>query len=119
MRCRNRRRFARPRRWCSKARSSRHLAATWGTKGFRDSVRVWTTLTARRSILMNRTACLFFGLIFASQAYAELTVATDFEGGSARHVAIDQAARVIRFMPGGDAARGWPCWWFLRVDGAA
>jgi hypothetical protein len=21
-------------------------------------------------------------------------------------------------MPGGDPARGWPCWWFLRVDGA-
>lgn len=48
---------------------------------------------------------------------AELSVATDFEGGSARVVSIDQATQTIRFMPGGDPARGWPCWWFLRVDG--
>ena len=50
---------------------------------------------------------------------ADLRVATDFEGGSARVESIDQAARVIRFMPGGDPERGWPCWWYLRVDGLA
>jgi hypothetical protein len=49
----------------------------------------------------------------------ELRVRTDFEGGSARVEAIDQAARVIRFMPGGDPERGWPCWWSLRVEGVA
>lgn len=49
---------------------------------------------------------------------AELRVSTDFEGGSALVESIDQAARVIRLMPGGDPQRGWPCWWFLRVDGA-
>jgi hypothetical protein len=48
---------------------------------------------------------------------AALQVVTDFEGGSARVVAIDEATRTVRFMPGGDPARGWPCWWFLRVDG--
>lgn len=49
---------------------------------------------------------------------AELRVSTEFEGGSAIVESIDQDARVIRVMPGGDPQRGWPCWWFLRVDGA-
>ncbi len=57
-------------------------------------------------------------LTYASAA-AELRVSTDFEGGSAKVEAIDQAARVIRFMPDGDPQRGWPCWWYLRVDGVA
>jgi hypothetical protein len=48
---------------------------------------------------------------------AELRVSTDFEGGSARVEEVDQAARIIRLMPGGDPQRGWPCWWFVRVDG--
>ena len=46
-----------------------------------------------------------------------LTVASDFEGASVRDVAIDNAARRISFMPGGDPARGWPCWWYFRVNG--
>jgi len=46
-----------------------------------------------------------------------LTVASDFEGASVREVEIDQAARHISFMPGGDPVRGWPCWWFFRVHG--
>ena len=32
---------------------------------------------------------------------------------------MDQTARVIRFMPGGDPERGWPSWWSLRVEGVA
>jgi hypothetical protein len=48
---------------------------------------------------------------------AELRVSTEFEGGSARIESVDSDARVIRFMPGGDPERGWPCWWYLRVDG--
>ncbi|MEQ1858971.1 MAG: M14 family zinc carboxypeptidase [Chthoniobacteraceae bacterium] len=57
-------------------------------------------------------------LILLCGVRAELKVATDFEGGSARVISIDDATQTIRFMPGGDPARGWPCWWFLRVDGA-
>ena len=52
-------------------------------------------------------------------AAADLRVSTDFEGGSARIESIDQAARIIRFMPDGNPQRGWPCWWYLRVDGVA
>lgn len=48
-----------------------------------------------------------------------IRVLTDFEGASARIEAVDQAARVIRFMPGGDPERGWPCWWSMRVEGVA
>ena len=48
---------------------------------------------------------------------ADLSVSTDFEGGSAKVVAIDQGAKTVRISPAGDPARGWPCWWYLRVDG--
>jgi hypothetical protein len=46
-----------------------------------------------------------------------LSVHADFEGGSVRVLEIDQQARSIRFMPGGDPERGWPCWWYFRIDG--
>lgn len=58
-------------------------------------------------------------LLTCTSGAAELRVSTDFEGGSAKVEAIDQAARVIRFMPGGDPQRGWPCWWYVRLDGVA
>lgn len=56
-------------------------------------------------------------MCLATCAHAEITLVTDFEGGSAKVVAIDQGAKSIRIMPGGDPARGWPCWWYLRVEG--
>lgn len=46
-----------------------------------------------------------------------LTVASDFEGASVRDVEIDEATRSVSFMPGGDPVRGWPCWWYFRVNG--
>lgn len=46
-----------------------------------------------------------------------LKVVSDFEGASVRAVEIDQVTRSVRFMPGGDPARGWPCWWYFRLDG--
>lgn len=46
-----------------------------------------------------------------------LTAASDFEGASVRDVEIDEATRSISFMPGGDPVRGWPCWWYFRVNG--
>lgn len=45
-----------------------------------------------------------------------LSVASDFEGASVRVLKIDQESRTISFMPGGDPNRGWPCWWYLRID---
>jgi len=57
---------------------------------------------------------LLFGTIFA---HAELRVVTDFEGGNAEVVALDQATAKLRIMPALHEGRGWPCWWHLRVDG--
>ncbi len=47
----------------------------------------------------------------------QLTVSADFEGGSVRVLEIDQTLRTVRFTPGGDPARGWPCWWYFRLEG--
>ena len=58
------------------------------------------------------------GLLFAATAgRAELTVSSDFENGSAVVDGIDQATGTIRIHPAGDPQRGWPCWWYFRVDG--
>lgn len=46
-----------------------------------------------------------------------LEVETDFEGASVRVLGMDPAANEVSFMPGGQAERGWPCWWFFRVTG--
>ena len=46
-----------------------------------------------------------------------LRVSSDFEGGSVRVLWIDQEQRVISITPGGDPARGWPCWWYFQIDG--
>ena len=48
---------------------------------------------------------------------AAITVEADFEGASVSAVEIDQTTRIISFMPGGDPARGWPCWWYFKVKG--
>ena len=45
-----------------------------------------------------------------TSAAEALTVASDFEGGSVKVIEISEATRSISFMPGGGAARGWPCW---------
>ncbi len=49
-----------------------------------------------------------------SAAAAELAADSRFEGGSAKVEGIDQQNAVIRFKPGGDPQRGWPCWWATR-----
>ncbi len=61
-------------------------------------------------------AVVLLGLSMAVAA-EPLTVTSDFEGGSVSAVEIDNVARSISFMPGGDPTRGWPCWWFFRVNG--
>lgn len=52
-----------------------------------------------------------------SWAQDSIRVASDFEGASVRVLKIDQASRSVSFMPGGDPERGWPCWWYFRVEG--
>ncbi|MFN0077007.1 MAG: M14-type cytosolic carboxypeptidase [Prosthecobacter sp.] len=52
-----------------------------------------------------------------SSTAADITVESNFEGASVSVVEIDQTARSISFMPGGDPTRGWPCWWYFKVNG--
>lgn len=42
---------------------------------------------------------------------------TDLDGASVHVLKINEATRTISFMPGGDPMRGWPCWWYFRLDG--
>jgi hypothetical protein len=57
--------------------------------------------------------------LLSPPARGEITVSTDFEGGSARVLHVDQKSETVRIAPGGDPTRGWPCWWYVRVDGLA
>lgn len=67
-----------------------------------------------KNLLLTLLPGFFLTVVLRS---AELTVKTDFEGGSALVESIDFATREINLRPGGDPARGWPCWWFVRIDG--
>lgn len=55
-------------------------------------------------------------LLLTSHAMG-LTVEADFEGASVRNPEADAATQTLRFMPGGDPARGWACWWQFRLSG--
>lgn len=73
---------------------------------------------------MNRRLIITFLILTAAACVADsciaadkLTVDSDFEGASVRVLEIDEVARSISFMPGGDPERGWPCWWYFRIDG--
>ncbi len=50
-------------------------------------------------------------------AQAALTVVTNFEGASARVLALEPMTQTIRITPGGHVERGWPCLWYLRLNG--
>lgn len=52
----------------------------------------------------------------ARVAPGKIRVSTNFEGGSARVLEVNEQSRTIRFMPGGQPDRGWTCWWALRID---
>jgi hypothetical protein len=49
---------------------------------------------------------------------APLTVTADIDGGSAEVLSIDPDAASIHIQPALRMGRGWPCWWYFRVDGA-
>ena len=56
-------------------------------------------------------------LLMSLPAAAEITVSADFEGGSVHVHEINQGAGAIRVSPGENPGRGWPCWWYFKVDG--
>lgn len=61
-------------------------------------------------------AISFIAVLIGTAASA-LTIESDFEGASVRVVSSDDATQTVRFMPGGDPKRGWPCWWQFRLTG--
>lgn len=58
---------------------------------------------------------VFVASISASHA---ITLATDFPGGSAEVRLVDAATGRIEISPSHHDGRGWPCWWYFRVEGA-
>ena len=56
-------------------------------------------------------------LMMSGALHAELRVRSDFEGGNAEVVMVDEAARRVRIMPALREGRGWPCWWFFKLEG--
>src|SRR5687767_4315189 len=68
------------------------------------------------------TAVLFVGALFAlprTVAAEEnvLKVSTDFPGGAARVVELDQQDRTIRFEPPEFPQGGLRSWWYFRLEG--
>ena len=53
----------------------------------------------------------------AGQAVPAFQVTSNFEGGSARVLAVDPVTQTVRITPAGDSSRGMPVWWYLRLDG--
>ncbi len=60
---------------------------------------------------------LFLLPLFIITAHAELRVRTDFEGGNAEVVQLDQTTKTLRIMPALHEGRGWPCWWSFKLEG--
>ena len=65
--------------------------------------------------MLHRLAAL---LLFCLPLHAQLTVHHDFPGGAADVLALDADAGRIEIAPPVREGRGWPCWWYLRIDGA-
>lgn len=53
----------------------------------------------------------------AAEPTQSLTVTSDFEGGSAVVNAVDSERGIIDISPSLRPGRGWPCWWYCRIDG--
>ncbi len=56
--------------------------------------------------------------LYAETEFADIAVTTDFPGGSAIVKSIDRKSGVIHITPETQSERGWPCWWYLKVEGA-
>ncbi len=48
---------------------------------------------------------------------AEISVHSDFEGGSVEVLEMDSEKQFMKVMPAAHKGKGWRCWWYFRVDG--
>src|SRR5882724_5890693 len=53
----------------------------------------------------------------ASGADRQFQVITGFPGGSGKVLKLDPASNTVHITPAGDPKRGWPCWWYFRLEG--
>lgn len=54
---------------------------------------------------------------FGDYVSAQMRVSADFPGGSAVVVSVDTDERSVHIRPDVHKDRGWPCWWYCRLDG--
>ncbi|MDB6120235.1 MAG: Zinc carboxypeptidase [Verrucomicrobiaceae bacterium] len=66
---------------------------------------------------MNKLLVLSLLCLLTVSGRAELHVETHFEGGNAQVVSLDQSTRTLRIMPQLHEKRGWPCWWYFKLEG--
>ena len=66
---------------------------------------------------MTRLTITLVVLVTTSPADAEIIVSADFEGGSAVLLSKDDDSQVVHIQPRVQPGRGWPCWWYCRIDG--
>ena len=87
------------------------------TGGLKRTAAVHIRHLRSRTTEVGRLLLALVMLAGVGRAAEPLRVTADFEGASANVLQVDDASRTVRFTPGGTAERGWPCWWYLRVDG--
>jgi hypothetical protein len=74
----------------------------------------------RRLMKLVLAACLV-GAVSTLQAemeFSSLKATVDFSGGSAVVQSVDRDLGIIHITPKIRAERGWPCWWYLKVENA-
>jgi len=49
---------------------------------------------------------------------ASIEVISDFSGGSGEVTLLDSENQVVGLTPSLRESRGWPCWWYFRIEGA-
>jgi len=59
-------------------------------------------------------------LVVSHSRAGELVVTSKFPGGSGDVLAIEKGGAVtkVEITPSLQIERGWPCWWYIRIDGA-
>lgn len=61
--------------------------------------------------------CFLTCQLTAQAAFAEITVSSDFEGGSAVVVEKKDDGQFLHIQPEVKEGRGFPCWWYLKASG--
>jgi len=68
-------------------------------------------------IRIRSAVCLTLLIGLQQTCTAQVRVATDFPGGSAVVVSVDDAKQAVHIQPQLHPDDGWPCWWSFRLDG--